>query len=129
MSLGVSQVPATLFGKLLAPEQLLNVMVNFVTSASTKDSRASASWWNVVQGAAQRGLCSLPGGQCLLAVDFPRPPSAEEQQRPLLPAAVEASAPDPPEPGPGQGLVVSSSGVGTWGRRALKEAAAASCYR
>lgn len=26
MSLGVSQMPTTLFGKLLAPEQLLNVM-------------------------------------------------------------------------------------------------------
>ena len=105
MILGVSQTPTTLFGRLSALEQLLNEMVNFVTLSTLRAPGPlppGVTWC----GAAHWGLCSLPGGQCLLAVDVPGPPPAEEQQGPLLPAAVEASAPHPPEPGSGQGLVV-----------------------
>lgn len=50
------------------------------------------------------GPLPLAGGQRVLAVDFPRSPSAEEQQGPLLSAAVETAASHAPEPGSDQGL-------------------------
>lgn len=90
-------------GKGLVLRYLLSVMVNFAGSVDRIQGLLGSpvvTWWS---GQLVR-LHSLPGGQRLLAVDLPGPPSAEEQQGPLLPAALEASAPHAPGPGSGQGL-------------------------
>lgn len=68
-------------------------------------ARGSAALWPSPGPGGVSGGPSPPGGQRLLAVDLPRAPPAEEQQGPLLPAAVAAAAPHAPEPGPGQGLL------------------------
>lgn len=51
-------------------------------------------------------LCGV-GGQCLLAVDVPGPSSPEEQQGPLLSAALETQATHPTQRRPDQGTVLS----------------------